>query len=294
MAVASFMILASAGGLYTGVTIGSAANPCGSPLDFDKSLDWEETVNGVCALRQRLASKARGHVLETAMGTGRNIPYYRMDSLLSTPVQSDFTAKPKLYQMASFTGIDISADMIDIAKHKMSERGVRIDSTSDRLQDVSRAMTQCGRDHCKVRLWQLDSQMRIPPPPLPQATAKYDTVIQSFGLCSIDDPELAIQMMVDAIKPVSGRIFLIEHGRGWPIINWWLDKKAVSHFRRYACWFNRDIEAIVREVSTRIPGLIIQSIERPMILHFGTLLWIELSVQPPEDLGKVSSSLDSR
>ena len=46
-------------------------------LGFDeKTLHGQEESNGILKLREKLASKAQGIVLETNIGTNRNYPYY--------------------------------------------------------------------------------------------------------------------------------------------------------------------------------------------------------------------------
>ena len=51
-------------------------------LGFDeKTLHQQEEMNGVLKLRQKLASKAEGIVLETNIGTNRNYPYYNFSNI---------------------------------------------------------------------------------------------------------------------------------------------------------------------------------------------------------------------
>lgn len=90
----------------------------------------------------------------------------------------------------------------------------------------------------------------------------YDTVIDTFGLCSHSNPVEALQEVARVCKP-GGKILLLEHGRssyGW--LNRLLDDKAEHHEKRWACRWNLDIPEIVAEA-----GLQVQTMSR---WHFGT------------------------
>ncbi|PHH71354.1 hypothetical protein CDD83_5209 [Cordyceps sp. RAO-2017] len=74
---------------------------------------------------------------------------------------------------------------------------------------------------------------------------------------------------------------LLEHGRGWyGLVNGLLDRHAARHFARYGCWWNRDIDALVRDAVRRTPGLELVDLHRPNFWQFGTLIWVELRVVP--------------
>jgi methyltransferase OMS1 len=118
------------------------------------------------------------------------------------------------------------------------------------------------------------------------APAKYDTIIQTFGLCSVADPEKLLVNMAAKLQPDTGRIILLEHGRGdreW--MNKRLDKSAPEHFAKFGCWWNRDIEQLVREAAQKVPGLEVVKLERPLWFQWGTTLLIELRVNGQLDKG---------
>jgi methyltransferase OMS1 len=276
------MTIATLAGIYTAGVVMSKPPTCsGNPREFDRSLDWEETATGITSLRKELAARAVGHVLETAVGTGRNFAFYDFDSLFKASQGAGRQMDTKVLQLSSdlksFTGVDISADVLQIAMEKVHQAIPRVMPSSI---NVSEPWATSVTD--KLRLLRLDSQVSLPPPVTPHrgiGPPKYDTVIQSFGLCSIDDPIRALEAMASVIKQGTGRIILLEHGRGWPIINGRLDRNAESHFRQYGCWYNRDIEAIIQDAVSKIPGLTIVALRRPLLLQFGTLLWVELKLQ---------------
>ena len=94
----------------------------------------------------------------------------------------------------------------------------------------------------------------------------FDTVVDTFGLCSYEDPVAALREMARVCKrgDERGRILLIEHGRSQS--HAWLtnilDKHARPHAAKWGCYWNRDIVGIVKEAGLTI----VQRHE----FHFGT------------------------
>lgn len=95
----------------------------------------------------------------------------------------------------------------------------------------------------------------------------FDTVVDTFGLCSFENPAKALEEMARVCKP-GGRVLLLEHGRSgsYEFLNRRMDKNASKHARKWGCWYNRDIECLVRN-----SPLEIESIHR---FHFGTTYYI--------------------
>jgi methyltransferase OMS1 len=91
----------------------------------------------------------------------------------------------------------------------------------------------------------------------------FDTVVDTFGLCSYDDPVAALKEMARVCKP-NGKILLLEHGRSksWDFITSYLDKHAERHAKNWGCVWNRDLDQIL-EVS----GLELETLHT---WHFGT------------------------
>ena len=94
----------------------------------------------------------------------------------------------------------------------------------------------------------------------------FDTVVDTFGLCSYEDPVAALREMARVCKrgDQRGQILLIEHGRSeshaW--LTNILDKHARPHAAKWGCYWNRDIVGIVKEAGLTI----VQRHE----FHFGT------------------------
>ena len=274
-----------------------------SPVEFDQHLDRSEWRFGITKLRRRLAAEATGHVLEVAMGTGRNMEFYDWEAITAEYVPVGERNRSKLaksgwgtkgnladlQEMESFTGVDISTAMLDIGLQRLRQvvpHGAMEDVLPKQpsFEQLARPGAGSSRGSSvqllrgKVRVVQGDAQSPLPAPS--QGVSKYDTVIQTFGLCSVRDPTLLIHNMAAVVKPKTGRIILLEHGRSWwELINGLLDRSAKGHFERFGCWWNRDIEDIVEVAKSRIPGLEVVEFQRPGWATLGTHVWVELRLR---------------
>ena len=139
------------------------------------------------------------------------------------------------------TAVDAAANMVEQAQRKASRLGSK------------------QRDLITVK--QMNAQQLAFP------DNSFDTVVDSFGVCSYDNPVSALREMQRVCRP-GGRVLLIEHGRGsYDWINSVLDDGAVAHAANWGCIWNRDIESVVRSA-----GLEVRSVSR---FHFGTTYLIE-------------------
>ncbi|TVY39577.1 Methyltransferase, mitochondrial [Lachnellula occidentalis] len=175
---------------------------------FDDKVEWTETLMGISKRRMQLAGMARGDVLEVSVGTGRNLEGYEFS----------FSEKGRgsgKGEVKSFTAIDKSGEMLEIAHEKFSRLFPGIVGVRWVIGDASVRST-------------------IPAPPRSsdersgnKEGEKYDTVVQTMGLCSVDDPVALLGCLGDVVKEEGGRILLLEHGRGrWAWLNRVLDKFA--------------------------------------------------------------------
>ncbi|OHE94541.1 methyltransferase OMS1 [Colletotrichum orchidophilum] len=221
-----------------------------SARKFDQSLDGSEWLSGITSLRQRLAAEASGHVLEVAMGTGRNLSFFdwrdvlnpRTNSTapaLAAPKANALSPKTDVATMISYTGIDISSEMLGVAVEKLAE----VVPELARLEPRSEKQTISSHAECssisylsgRLRMFRSDIHEYIPSPPQQSPTQpKYDFVCSTFSLCSVRDPEQMVRDLASKVKPNTGKIILVEHGRGWwGFVNGLLDKSAASHFQTW-------------------------------------------------------------
>ncbi len=226
---------------------------------YDEDLDTMEKVMLLGGKRKKLCQKAKGHVLEVSVGTGRNGGYYDVGTYGEGGETGRVKTKDK--RIKSMTFVDQSEKMLEICSERWKEQHPRFKGKVDFVvadAGVKKAIT------------------------LPPGSGGFDTIIQTFGLCSMTNPVEYLRTMSDLLKkPDSngtggGRILLLEHGRGhywW--INYVLDGLAKEHADRFGCWWNRDIGKIVKE-----SGLEIADLKR---YHFGTTWALELSHAVAED-----------
>ena len=223
---------------------------------FDKSVDTMELSMGMSKKRRNLVGQAHGDVLEVSIGTGRNLEYYNWDFKGSNGVGEVSTrGGVKKGKVQSFTAIDKSGEMLEIAHEKFSTLFPGILGVRWIIGDASEEIPSPPKN-ANERSGTWEGQ-------------KYDTVIQTMGLCSADDPVKLLRNLGECVKEEEGRILLLEHGRGkWDWVNKILDKSAEGHANEHGCWWNRDIGEIVKE-----SGLEIVNVET---WHAGTTWKIEL------------------
>jgi ubiquinone/menaquinone biosynthesis C-methylase UbiE len=121
---------------------------------------WEKVLFG--GGREWACSRVSGDVLEIAIGSGRNLPYYKPDVRL--------------------TGIELSPEMLDLARRRAQELGRDVDL---RLGDAQSL--------------EFDDE-------------SFDTVIITFALCTIPDDRAAAAEARRVLRP-GGRLVLLEHVR---------------------------------------------------------------------------------
>ena len=95
----------------------------------------------------------------------------------------------------------------------------------------------------------------------------FDTVVDTFGLCSFDDP-VAVLKELKRVCKADGKILLLEHGRSntFAGLSSYLDQHAERHAMNWGCVWNRDIANIVES-----SGLELEKLDT---WHFGTTYYI--------------------
>lgn len=100
---------------------------------------------------------------------------------------------------------------------------------------------------------------------------QFDTVVDTFGICSFEDPVSALREMGRVCKP-GGRILLLEHGQSdWPWMQSLLSSQVGVHVKKFGCYNHRNIEDLVQQ-----SGLKVVSSKRK---HWGTIYF--LVCEPP-------------
>lgn len=100
----------------------------------------------------------------------------------------------------------------------------------------------------------------------------FDTVVDTFGLCSVVNPEEYLNQIKRVVKP-NGKVLLLEHGHVETtgviarIVNAWLNFRATAHSDYFGCLWNRPIVSLVQN-----SGLTIDKVE---VHHLGTCTEIE-------------------
>jgi methyltransferase OMS1, mitochondrial len=197
-------------------------------VSYDDDIGKEEFFMGVKLLRWWLLRQMSGRVLEVACGTGRNLEYLVPHS------------EGREGGVTSLTMVDSNEEMLAVAKGK------------------ARSFLQSGRvgslDAVKV--------VRASAASLPFEDGSFDSVCDTFGLCSMDDPVAALKEM-RRVCAKGGRVYLLEHGRAtWEWLNSILDRSSDAHFAKWGCRANKDIEKLVAA-----SGMTVLETQR---WHFGT------------------------
>jgi len=145
---------------------------------------------------------------------------------------------------SSLTLSDASVEMLGVAHTKAQELGSQELQPSYAVADIDSAVV----------------------PPMLSQGRQWDTVVDTFGLCSYGDPVEALRRMQRACKP-GGQILLLEHGKsGKSMLDATLARGRDCHAANWGCIWDRDIDEIVRE-----SGLIVRSSHR---FHLGTTYYV--------------------
>lgn len=140
---------------------------------YDKQIGWFERHVFGENNRAWVCSRARGDVLEVAIGTGLNLPFYDSGVRL--------------------TGIDLSPEMLDIARKRASALG-------------REAVLEEGDAHN-----------------LAFVDESFDAIVCTFSLCNIPDVDRAVGEMERVLRP-AGRLLLVDHIRSASKPVYWLQK----------------------------------------------------------------------
>ena len=216
---------------------------------YDEDLYRPEKILGIPKLRKRLLSQIKsGSVLEVSCGTGINLNHYPFVKKSSSSVKSTPSSSPPGLSHLILT--DASDSMLDVAISKFE--------SSTELKELLQVNdTRLG--------WRKEIGESLSFP-----SESFDYVVDTFGLCSHEDPLLVLKEMSRVLKP-NGKLLLLEHGKSnqFPWLTTILNRTALSHAQRWGCWWNRDIVRLVIEADLKVESLEMN--------HFGTTYTIVAS-----------------
>jgi len=171
-------------------------------------------------LRRNLLSRARGDVLELGVGTGLNLPMYLSE----------------MGTLSSYTGMDISPNMMEQAQNRFKRS-----SESEAELAVSPALRQLyEEDKVHFKIGDVTNLSSLFSPP----GMKFDTIVDTFGLCVFPEPAKALSSAREMLKP-GGQLLLLEHQDS-------LVGKALSPSRKIAdvastCRYDDDVLQLLRD-----------------------------------------------
>lgn len=220
----------------------------------------DEMLMGITLLRRWLIKQAKGDVLEVSAGTGRNLGYYNSQ------------------HVNSLTMTDISKYMLWHAIQKHDKNNPKLNAkfcladAQQLLSDSGAVIAAAEPDNYHEHVSTSHVSSKFQGKLETFNPAQFDTVVDTFGLCSHEDPKTALKQMAAVCKP-GGQLILLQHGRAkWGWLNRTLDEEAPAHFAKWGCWWNRDILELVHEA-----GLEVDSCSR---WHFGSTYVI--TARPPQ------------
>jgi methyltransferase OMS1, mitochondrial len=237
--------------------------------NFDDEVNFSEMLMLLKWKRRKLVQQAFGSVLEVSCGTGRNMELYDLRSY--DPEETQETGRSRRRIITSITFNDQSEAMIEHAEKKFQKMEANWPPINRFNGPVNFIVGDAG----------LEGLIKRP-------KGGYDTIVQTMGVCSMVDAagflrrlgELCRQpgeeskwLPPEADDGKGGKILLLEHGKSYfSFMNRILDNGAKMHADHYGCWWNKDVDEVVRQ-----SGLVVERARRS---HFGTTY--EYTLRPPK------------
>ena len=183
----------------------------GYAANYD-DLDGNEFVTaklGIDGLRQKMFQRVEGDVLELAVGTGLNLPYYQMNN-----------------NIKSLTAIDLSPGMLQKAEEKWAKMYNNNNNNSNNIKAK----------------FEIANVQR-----LPYEDETFDYVVDTFSMCVFEKPELALSEAKRVLKP-GGRLILFEHAKSKDNVLLAKYQEATSGMVKKmakGCDWSQDVEKLV-------------------------------------------------
>ena len=270
-------------------------------------MEGTEYWTGITKLRKQLVKQAHGRVLESCAGTGRNLSFYNFDAGGN---EGEGEGEGEGREVENLVCVDRSAAMVAIARGKWQKThplpAADADANAQQHGKDPTAPPSTDPTAGKVSFVTQPAHQ-----PLPDPSHRFDTVVQTMGLCSLPSPALHLLHLASLTKPASeaspggggspgveaspgGKLLLLEHGRSpYTFVNWVMDRSARPHAEKHGCWYNRDIGAILRECEGA-GILVVEDVRRPW-WQVGTVWVVRCRVGPSlggRGLGKGEEGVD--
>jgi len=295
------VLLLSAGAAAAAALPAAMAPPPGtSPnVDYDPYAAAYDGLDGAAPaaalgfpdLRRDLLGRARGHVLELAVGTGLNLPLYDtaagggaaaaadacggggdgVSGLFGPSFAAASVSSPGAPALCSVTGVDLSRGMLAEAARRAEALGQERPTAAADGASVSRrrpmALVAADGDatarHASAGA--LDSSVvplrlvRADATRLPFPDASFDTSLDTFSLCVLPDPEKALAELARVTRP-GGRVLLLEHTASDlpPLAAYQRATERAVAAASKGCAWAQDVVGMVE----RTPGLRVTSVRR--------------------------------
>ncbi len=124
-------------------------------------------------------------------------------------------------KVLSLTAIDFSRPMLEVTRKKQKALNAKIN----------------------LRLVCLDAKSLRSKFP----ASSFDCVVDTFGICSFEDPVAVLQEVRDVLKD-QGCLLLLEHGEAdYEFMNKYLRKHLRHHVQKFGCYHDRPIRQIVEK-----------------------------------------------
>lgn len=224
---------------------------------YDSEVGTHEYLLGIQRRRKRLLKLAQGRVLEIASGTGRNVDYYTkgccdeivfsdfsegmMEVLKQKVAASDlgkrYDYQKRRQQQLELERIAHSRQLSEKQEQELSQEGVAAAVTATQPAKVVET---------EIRFKTLNAAA------IPYPDQSFDTVVDTFGLCSFEDPVQVLKEMKRVLR-ASGKLLLLEHGNShWGFMKDMQAKQLDRHVHKYGCYWNREIEELVAEAGLKV------------------------------------------
>ncbi|GAB0490776.1 hypothetical protein MMPV_002014 [Pyropia vietnamensis] len=236
-------VLAAAATASTATGGEAGPPPLPATADYDAYAATYDALDGPSALsrafglddaRRSLVARAHGDVLELAIGTGLNLPLYGPPPGAGTTGVGDMdggggsddggTGAGHRLPVTSITGVDVSTGMLAIAARRAAATPIPV---SLRAADATRM--------------------------LPFPDASFDTVLDTYSLCTFGAPAGALAEAARLLRP-GGVVLLLEHVRSrWPPVGVYQDLTAGAvAAASKGCMWNQDVRGAATAAGFRI------------------------------------------